>query len=337
MSNEKNQKTRKDQLINLKFLKERLETEPKNCELLFQTASLIVTLCQSEENPVKKLSRIQITVPLIARFQEVCASEDERGAEILKVARALEMEAREDCSSKMEISLETSLACNSSTRQAILSVCAETLRIFENKFGNSSPVLGRKPILIVQATDGVPRAVINDLPRRYTVALTCLEGTGARGRIPQILFQASHELLHVFVDPRIDHPVVEIAAIAVSLVCLKIFAQRLAGSPHALKFASYLKSVKRGAPKDLSIFDTTLQNRATQLSLAIHLEPAFERYDWKALQRVGECLELGSQVPGLEWTKWERIAPESPLIRALRHSCVCEKSTSPGTPSSPSC
>lgn len=90
-------------------------------------------------------------------------------------------------------------------------------------FGNRPPFLGvDKPIHIVASLDQRPRTIVNpadlyDPSHPYLVAISCEAHERDR-----FVYQYSHELFHLWSTP-VEHPFLEVCAVAVSLHCLTRF------------------------------------------------------------------------------------------------------------------
>ncbi len=83
------------------------------------------------------------------------------------------------------------------------------------------PLLGFKPVHFVSGTE--PQTLLHSLPRAYSVALTCLQSQ----KLNQVAYQVGHELFHVFADPRLIHPFMELLACTASLATLELLAREL--------------------------------------------------------------------------------------------------------------
>ena len=100
-------------------------------------------------------------------------------------------------------------------RRDVTAVCQDVVRVVQKRISRP-PALGVKPIVIRNAPDDAPRALINGLPGAYFINLTCLDSRD----YCRITYQFGHELGHVYVDPRKDNWFIESVATAVSLIAL---------------------------------------------------------------------------------------------------------------------
>mmetsp|Transcript_6816 Transcript_6816/g.12605 ORF Transcript_6816/g.12605 Transcript_6816/m.12605 type:complete len:256 (-) Transcript_6816:1148-1915(-) len=148
------------------------------------------------------------------------------------------------------------------------------------------PKLGVKTVHLIQGL--VPQVVLNDLPRRYTVVLTCLESV----RLNQLVYQLGHELYHVYADPRVIHPFAEVLACACSLAVLRKARKKCLASPqpslraYAEKFETYRANIVDNARSKLGLeinarlatwaqdFTMTCDDRNAQLAAASLFEEA---------------------------------------------------------------
>ena len=140
-------------------------------------------------------------------------------------------------------------------------VCREVVEACDSLIG-VAPALGRKPIHIQQAPDGIPRACLNGLPNIYLVHLTCLYSRF----YAQIAFQLGHELGHFYINPNRGNWLIESVCTSLSFLCLSELGEKWSTTPpfphwrdYAPNFASYrVKTVadatlRVGLPEGASI------------------------------------------------------------------------------------
>ncbi|CAK9006990.1 Cold shock-like protein CspB, partial [Durusdinium trenchii] len=156
----------------------------------------------------------------------------------------------------------------------------------------------------VRIPGDVPQAITDELPRSYAVVLTCLSSK----RFNQLVYQLGHELTHVFADPMVEHPFMEVLACTVSLSALELTAAAWQQGPsaakigYAAKFVEYKNRIVEaawqhsGAPlrgdeeavqRWTRTCDIGLADRNAQLVAASLLEPAFTAAaEWQVLRAV---------------------------------------------------
>lgn len=206
--------------------------------------------------------------------------------------------------------------------------------------------MGWKRCVLLQ--DNVPRAVTNHLPENYAVALTCLRSR----RFNQIVYQLAHELTHVFVDPLIEHPFIEVIACLSSLAALEDFSQQWgrAGSAglraYAIKYAEYRDTIMEGPEKFLLQITPKHQNhlhrdqtirswaqnveidcydRNAQLLLASYLLPQLAALkSWTAIRHVHHAI-----VPFSEGCtqSWKDNISTSAWRKACNEDIMCDDAT----------
>jgi len=126
--------------------------------------------------------------------------------------------------------------------------------VLREKFEGNPPFRGDKRFAVVKSDDDRPRALVNDalLDGRavaYEVAVTCDE----LKEPDRFVYQYSHELAHFWFTP-IEHPFLEVCAVAISLSVLSLCAEewKQTGSSHVQKrysqgFENYRRRVEQGA------------------------------------------------------------------------------------------
>jgi hypothetical protein len=219
----------------------------------------------------------------------------------------------------------------------VLAVCSDVLDFYTKRVA-AEPALGVKPVVVCQAPDANPRACLDRLPREYQVNITCMY---SRYYCQQV-YQAAHELGHVWADPqRSSGWFAESAMEAMSLLALGAMAEKWETRPpfpnwkdYARHFAAYREDeaakslkpfgvasadevpawVRRRLPALLRDGQT---GRATQHAAAVLIEDLFRRHPkaWGALTSLGRATEGGVT----DFAKWKDQArpEERPLIEAL--------------------
>lgn len=119
----------------------------------------------------------------------------------------------------------------------VLAVCrdvvTEVARIIR-----ACPLLGDKPVVVQQATDGHPRACLNGLPDEYVANVTCLHGRD----YARLAFQLGHELGHFYVNPHYSNWFIESVCTGISYCCLTALAEKWVSAPPYPNWSSYASS-----------------------------------------------------------------------------------------------
>jgi hypothetical protein len=127
--------------------------------------------------------------------------------------------------SRMPIELRYNYS-DENLRRDITAVCNNIVQIVEKRVGKPPP-MGTKPIIIQKAADGVPRALVNGLPREYIINVTCLDSPD----YSRLTYQLGHELGHIYVDPTKDNWFIESMAATVSIAALSDMGDKWTNDP----------------------------------------------------------------------------------------------------------
>jgi hypothetical protein len=114
--------------------------------------------------------------------------------------------------------------------QDVVETCANAIAL--------DPPLGRKPFVVQQAPDGIPRACLNGLPNEYLINVTCLDSR----LYAKLAFQLGHELGHFFVDPHFSNWFVESVCTGISFLTLDALASKWTTAPPFPNWREYASS-----------------------------------------------------------------------------------------------
>lgn len=122
----------------------------------------------------------------------------------------------------------------------VKAVCNDVMNIYEVMVAKVPP-LGAKPVILHKAPDDLLRACLNGLPIQYDINLTCLNTCN----YSQIMFQLSHELGHVYINPYRNNRFIESCCCAMSYLCLKRMEKRWNRNPPFPNWSKYARNFKR--------------------------------------------------------------------------------------------
>jgi hypothetical protein len=115
-----------------------------------------------------------------------------------------------------------------------ISVCSSVSRIFECKVA-AVPPLGRKPIVIRKAEDGVTRTDLRGMPKEYWINLVSPDSVYCA----RTAFETGHECSHVWIDPDMqDNLFVESLCDAMGYIILEEMSREWKNHPRRI-FADY--------------------------------------------------------------------------------------------------
>jgi len=139
--------------------------------------------------------------------------------------------------------IPVSLRCESDDaclNRDVLAVCRDAVDASMGVVGQA-PALGPKPVVVQQASDGIPRACLNGLPKEYLVNVICLHSR----QYDKLAFQVGHEMGHFFVDPHYSNWFVESACTAVSLLLLTALSQKWSTDPPFRNWRPYAANFEK--------------------------------------------------------------------------------------------
>lgn len=121
----------------------------------------------------------------------------------------------------------------------VRAVCNDVMNIYEVKVAKVPP-LGAKPVVLHKSPDDLPRACLNGLPSRYDINLTCLNTRN----YAQIVYQLSHELGHIYINPYRNNRFIESCCCAMSYLCLKKMERKWNRNPPFPNWSTYARNFK---------------------------------------------------------------------------------------------
>lgn len=204
--------------------------------------------------------------------------------------------------------LTISLNTDASICSDIKAVCTDITDHFKILVPDGPP-LGLKPLFVIH-NPTTPITILNGLPANYSIGLT------ENGRLyNQIAYQFTHELTHIYCDPRVTNWFIESICEMASLYFLEYLANKWITSPpypmwqdYASNFSDYgenrikevISSFKIANASDIDYqfknITTTISepyNRNANTIIAIKLIDIFKKNTnaWKILPLLGKCTD----------------------------------------------
>jgi hypothetical protein len=110
---------------------------------------------------------------------------------------------------------------NNEKWQSIINTSLQAVvQIFEQKFHGQPPIHGKREFKIISSNEQFPRAITNSLfenLKEYSIAIPNLYSVQ---RPNQLVYQLAHECTHFWCDPIIEHPLMEVICVGISLSIL---------------------------------------------------------------------------------------------------------------------
>ncbi len=204
--------------------------------------------------------------------------------------------------------LNISLNNNASINNDVRAVCQDITEHYKTLIPNGPP-LGLKLIYVIH-NPSTPITFVNGLPDYYTIGLTTNERFYA-----QIAYQFSHELTHIYCDPRITNWFIESICEMTSPYFLEYLSNKWASTPpfshwkeYSQKFEEYKQNRIKEVETNLKIsthgefenkFQTVLKtidkpyDRDSNTVIALRLLDIFKKNNnsWKLLPLIGQSAD----------------------------------------------
>lgn len=185
-------------------------------------------------------------------------------------------------------------------------------QILSTSFSPCKPFRGDLPFEIVLSEGSTPRAIVTDelwngQATKYQIALTCLSENEAN----RFVYQYAHEVCHFYLTP-VEHPVLEVIAVAVSLFVLRECGRKWRANrwgDYSTRFDNYVEQVRKNCYSTFNLdplkanqslrwmkkgsneINSTLVNDH-HLVIAFQVTAILERFpnSWECLTTLHRCL-----------------------------------------------